>query len=1258
MKATQSIFIFFFVLLYGAAQSQDIPQNPNQTDIKDKRQGKWTIFYDAEWSIINEADKAEFYRLIEYKDDKPIGTVKDHYKNGVVQMEAMLLADRPQEIMDGLATFYRPDKSKEKTQFFEKGVLKEEKLFALDGRPLKEDWKTIDSLGMVYYKKRDYSNAYGVFDKAKVQAEKEFGKQHQNYALSLKRLADLLTDVAQYAQAEAFYLESIKIQKETMGDKDSTYSGIINNLGILYYYTGNFTKAESLWVEALNIIKASIGEENARYVGALSNLGVLYYDKGDYKKAEEYYNIALEVRERLLGKKNTDYAESLTHLGNVFNEKGQYQKASTYFKEATEIFKEKDNDFYPKSLYNLAMVYKRLGNYAESERLYKEVIELHKIQVGTKHPDYAKSLMNLSIAYREKYQFEEAITLCLESMEIQKELLGEKHYQYAHSLGNLGMVYYSMGDYIQAETIYKKSANLLKEALGENHPMYVDALMRLSALYLEKQETANSESLLLEALAILKNTTGENTRKYAGYTSNLGVFYFDKGNYPKAKVNYQKALEIRERMLGKQSLDYAQSLTTLANLYRVEKEYTKSEEYYLEAIDIYQKIGLEEHVDYASLLFNSGLLYVLGEEKDVAKYVALSEQSFDILKRTIGENNAIYATNLFVFVLNLPSEYLLNNPKIEKRLLDAVQITKEILGEKNIIYGLGKITLGRFHKLNGELIKANEADVESSQIFIDLIDRDFPSLSQTGKELFVKRFEVYFNQYAQATTFAFITQNLNYSGWLYDNVLATKGLLFNTQDKTRERILASDDEVLIKLYQDWQSKRTLLADIYQLSIEEKQKKEINEQVLQEEVELIEKQLSQKSQRFATSLDCKRYSWKDIQQQLKKDEAAIEIIRVYESDSIYYMALIITPQTKKAPNIIILQNGNELEGKYNKYYHNSIKANKEDKYSYQQYWASIQSQLKGIKKVYLSPDGVYNQINLLTLQNPESKQYLADIIDIQVLNNTKELVTPKKPTRSIKEGILIGFPNYNDDSIESDTLDKKKERILEAAPLLALGQDTTLRFFDGQNISPLPGTKIEVQNLENIFKNAQIEVKTYLEEKATEKAIKQLENPYILHIATHGFFLQNITQSGRFMGIEDAKFTENPLLRSGLLLSGAKQAMSEGGDGVLTAYEAMSLNLDDTELVVLSACETGLGEIVNGEGVYGLKRAFMVAGAKTILMSLWTVSDAATQELMTLFYQNWITEKQPKREAFKNAQKELRKKYPEPNYWGAFVMIGE
>ena len=142
------------------------------------------------------------------------------------------------------------------------------------------------------------------------------------------------------------------------------------------------------------------------------------------------------------------------------------------------------------------------------------------------------------------------------------------------------------------------------------------------------------------------------------------------------------------------------------------------------------------------------------------------------------------------------------------------------------------------------------------------------------------------------------------------------------------------------------------------------------------------------------------------------------------------------------------------------------------------------------------------------------------------------------------------------------------------------------------------------------------------------------------------------------GFSKDVLVENPLLRSGLLLANAKQAIAEGGDGVLTAYEAKSLNLDETELVVLSACETGLGDVKNGEGVYGLQRAFQTAGVATVLMSLWTVSDNATQELMTSFYENWLIKKQNKRQAFKNAQEQLREKFPHPYYWAAFVMVGE
>jgi CHAT domain-containing protein len=188
--------------------------------------------------------------------------------------------------------------------------------------------------------------------------------------------------------------------------------------------------------------------------------------------------------------------------------------------------------------------------------------------------------------------------------------------------------------------------------------------------------------------------------------------------------------------------------------------------------------------------------------------------------------------------------------------------------------------------------------------------------------------------------------------------------------------------------------------------------------------------------------------------------------------------------------------------------------------------------------------------------------------------------------------------------------------------------------------------------------------SHLQAAATEEAIKSLRNLYLLHIATHGFFLndEQIEEGGLDQKVtENLKF--NPLLRSGLLLAGCKQNLSaleeadRAEDGILTAYEAANLNLGNTDLVVLSACETGLGEVRNGEGVYGLQRAFLTAGAKTLLMSLWTVSDEATQVLMTNFYRNWV-ESGNKRQAFKKAQMELREKYPQPYFWGAFVMVGE
>jgi CHAT domain-containing protein len=229
-------------------------------------------------------------------------------------------------------------------------------------------------------------------------------------------------------------------------------------------------------------------------------------------------------------------------------------------------------------------------------------------------------------------------------------------------------------------------------------------------------------------------------------------------------------------------------------------------------------------------------------------------------------------------------------------------------------------------------------------------------------------------------------------------------------------------------------------------------------------------------------------------------------------------------------------------------------------------------------------------------------------------------------------------------------------------------DSTQRFFSGDAITELPGTEIEIKNIASIAQDNQLSVQKYLYDDATEGRLKAVESPSILHVATHGFFMNESAAASADERGGFANFTsddlKNPLRRSGLLFSYCKQAFSRDKnklildeDGILTADEAQNLSLDNTDMVVLSACETGLGEVKNGEGVYGLQRAFQTAGAKSVLMSLWTVSDQATQELMTEFYMQWFSLKD-KKLAFRQAQLNLKKKYPDPFYWGAFVLVGD
>ncbi|MGB3464701.1 MAG: CHAT domain-containing protein, partial [Cyclobacteriaceae bacterium] len=537
---------------------------------------------------------------------------------------------------------------------------------------------------------------------------------------------------------------------------------------------------------------------------------------------------------------------------------------------------------------------------------------------------------------------------------------------------------------------------------------------------------------------------------------------------------------------------------------------------------------------------------------------------------------------------------------------------------------------------------------------------------------------------------------------MYNYQLSTKGLIMYATAKVRKAILSSDNEELISKYEEWVAQKEQLSKLFSSTDQDLDERNKKIDKLLASSNQLEKELSLLSEEFSRTYSKSAYTWQDVQEKLDENEAAIEIIRFREfspdsagwfTGNVNYAALIVKKDTRDYPELVILENGDKMESRYLANYRNAIRYKVNENYSYNLFWKPIASKLADVEKVYLSPDGVYNQISIYTLRNPDSKNFIVDELDIQLITNTKDLIAFNKSEGAKfnqQKAYLFGFPNYNMGIVENNNNDPEKiqevaKQITEDVSLgrgvsrgargntsdgatrsggLSRGVRGNLQRYVSANslLSLLPGTQKEVKNIQELYVSNNYQTEIFQENQAMEETVKGVVDPQTLHIATHGFFLENQEPKE---GEQIDKYVENPLLRSGLIFAGANSFLSAGRidedgsyeeDGILTAFEAMNMDLNKTKLVVLSACETGLGEVSNGEGVYGLQRAFQIAGAESIIMSMWTVDDTATQQLMNTFYREWMSTGN-KQKAFNIAQKKIKEEWKSPYYWGAFVMVG-
>ncbi len=768
-------------------------------------------------------------------------------------------------------------------------------------------------------------------------------------------------------------------------------------------------------------------------------------------------------------------------------------------------------------------------------------------------------------------------------------------------LGNTALM---KNDVQEAEKNYMHSVELLKTNFSTSSLDYAATNFNLASLYLATGRYEQSEQLAQVAMPIFEQIIGQKSPYYAYCLSVLGRSYYLNNKEKEAETTLKNAIAVFEKTVGTKHPDYGAMLGSLANLYKKTKRFEESETYFLKAKDVLAQTIGTKNTNYYITLGNLAKVYSATEQYD--KALPLFETFLTESEMVLGKNNDKYLAIKYAFANMLTEQGKYEQAFVEFKAANAIQ----------------KFFLSNY--LN----------------FLSEDDRiDYYKTVESNFE----NFNMLAMKYSKPAVLEELLELRLYS----------KGLLLNENQRIVKNILNTDNQEIKENYQIFSDSKKQLAKYYALSPTQLAAAKINLAELEEKTNTLEKKLVQSSQTFSDWQSTQQQSVHRIFKNLKEDETAIEIVRFREqknddfTEKIFYNYLIVNKKDNILTYKLFTQkNGKSLENaQYENYY---LEATRRDgSVNLMEeigllYWTFMDDALLNKKKIYVSLDGIYHKINLETLKDSAGK-YLDEKCNFVILTNLKEIAdenssfSQKNPT-----AILLGNPAYDLNNLKQYDLPEGWE-------------NSETRSFE---LKPNPYTQKEVNAIHKILNKNNWLSALYVKKEAKEDVLKNMkQSPTLLHIASHGYYLEDAKNKSNFA----LSNTKNPLLHSMLFLSGAQNTLQNNKineeDGIFTAYEMANLDLRQTELVVLSACHTGLGKIKNGEGVYGLQRAVMSAGAKSLIISLWEVDDQATQLLMTNFYRFW-TSGNDKHEALKKAQAEVKLTYPQPFYWGGFVLIGK
>lgn len=865
------------------------------------------------------------------------------------------------------------------------------------------------------------------------------------------------------------------------------------------------------------------------------------------------------------------------------------------------------------------------GKHQEAVTYGEKALTMFQKLDGGNSEDAAFNKVSLANIYRRRQQLREAETLLGEALGTMDGLYGRKSASSAHILYDLGLVYKAKGELQKAEAAFLESTAIRKEVLGEFNLRYAFGLNGTAGIYKTLGNYPEAEKYYRDALRIIQAISGVENADYASTLNNLGGLFMEKERYGEAADSYREVLQVRKRLLGERHPLYAASLNNYSAALYYYKDFAQAAVMFQEAIDLRGQL--------------------VGKDKDYGMYLGnLAE-----CQLALGEYD--------------PAEISF---RLAAGIFDSLGIAA--------LSAQAQGALGRFFQVRGRWDEAMASFGSCMRYYQDQMQLATNFLSDDE----IARYQTTYRNFKSglfSTACEASGLSPDQAGLLYDHILFEKDFILSSMQQLR-KLAKDNDKASASLQQLKEAESKLVAE--KGKIGNKRNPERLDS-LQREITAIKKDLS----RTVTVYEqlSRSVSWQEVRDGLKAGEAAVDFFhfswgKTGLTDSVLYAAMVLRPGAE-GPMFIplfeeralteILSSRTEGAAAIASLYtaRGGILLDEQVPYGdtlYRMVWAPLESALSGATIVFYSPSGLLHRVNLEVIPDGGKGQLVMDRFRIRQVSSTRYRPTDQGlKDISAKTALLLGGLQY-----EPPAGTGPERRPTE--DLADLGSPD-LRVRSGFDY--LPASLQEVQDIARQLKRAGFTVGSWIGEQGTEAEFKAAcadgeTAPSILHLATHGFYLAPETlgasDDSKIPGYWQRFASEepDPMMRSGLALAVANGMLDAGegevpaADGICTAREIAQLDLAATRLVVLSACETAKGDLLGAEGVFGLQRAFRIAGAGKLMVSLWRVPDAATADFMARFYRECAKGRNID-EAFQHTRRAMRKGRPF-HEWGAWVLL--